>query len=186
MKNISVITGNPGKFKEIKQFLDAASVSFIQITADLDEIQDIDPIKVIEHKVQEAIRLGYTNFILDDSALYINGLNNLPGPLIKWFLQEIGIEGIYKMACCMGNCTATFETIIAYVDDQKTIHYFTGTTEGTIVAPRGTHGFGATPIFQPVGSEKTYAEMEFEEKRQWGQRIRALEQLKAFLITNKQ
>lgn len=183
MKTLSVITGNQGKFKEIKQFLDAASIEIKQVDIDLDEIQDIDPITVIEHKVQEALKHGYTNFILDDSALYINGLNNLPGPLLKWFLQEIGIDGIYKMACAMGNCSAKFETIIAYADNNHKIQYFTGTTEGSIVPPRGTHGFGATPIFQPTGSQKTYAEMEFEEKRQWGQRIRALEQLKEFLIT---
>ena len=135
--------------------------------------------------MQEALKRGYTNFILDDSALYINGLNNLPGPLIKWFLQEIGIDGIYKLARAMGNCSAQFETIIAYVDDHKNIHYFTGRTEGTLVAPRGTHGFGATPIFQPIGSNKTYAEMEYEEKTQWGQRIRALEKLREFLIKQK-
>jgi non-canonical purine NTP pyrophosphatase (RdgB/HAM1 family) len=181
MKTLSVITGNQGKFKEIKQYLDATAFAFKQVDIDLDEIQDIDPKKVIEHKVQEAIKLGYGNFILDDSALYINGMNNLPGPLVKWFLQEIGIEGIYKIACAMGNCSAAFETIIAYADEEKNIHYFTGRAEGTIVAPRGTHGFGATPIFQPKGCEKTYAEMEYEEKKQWGQRIRALEQLHTFL-----
>jgi non-canonical purine NTP pyrophosphatase (RdgB/HAM1 family) len=185
MKTISVITGNQGKFKEIKQFLDAASVSFNQVTIDLAEIQEVDPIKVIEHKVQEALKQGYTNFILDDSALYINGMNNLPGPLLKWFLQEVGIDGIYKIAHAMGNCAAAFETIIAYVDEQKNIHYFTGRTEGTIVAPRGTHGFGATPLFQPTGCEKTYAEMEYEEKKQWSQRVRALEQLNEFFKTKK-
>lgn len=43
---------------------------------------------------------------MEDTSLYLEGLNGLPGPLIKWFLQKIGLEGIvqhckkYKQSEC--------------------------------------------------------------------------------------
>jgi XTP/dITP diphosphohydrolase len=40
-----------------------------------------------------------------------------------------------------------------------------GTVEGQITrAPKGTHGFGYDPIFQPLSSAKTTAEMSAAEK----------------------
>ena len=39
-----------------------------------------------------------------------------------------------------------------------------GRVEGRIVAPRGENKFGWDPIFEPLGSTKTFAEMTPEEK----------------------
>ena len=46
-------------------------------------------------------------------------------------------------------------------------------------APRGTNGFGWDAIFQPLGSERTFAEMTPEEKDHFSMRRLALEQLRS-------
>ena len=46
--------------------------------------------------------------------------------------------------------------------------YFRGEAHGTMVWPgRGTRGFGYDPVFQPDGHERTFGEMEAEEKHGW-------------------
>lgn len=185
MKKINIITGNPGKFNEIKSFLDKYSILSEQIPVDFSELQDLDATRVIEHKVKEAMNLNYSNFLLEDTALYINGLNRLPGPFIKWFLIELGVEGLYNLSTTIGDRSAYAETIIAYVGDDKIPHFFQGVTLGKIVQPIGNLSFGWSSIFQPTGSDKTYGQMDFEEKQKWGQRIKALNKFKDFFLEVK-
>lgn len=181
MKQLFVITGNGNKFAEIQHCLTDIPYGLQWCNLDLEEIQELDPKRVIEHKAHEALKQGYTNFILEDTSLYIEGLNRLPGTFIKWFLNELGVEGIYKLACTMGNTQAQAKTIFAYVVNENTIHYFEGVTDGHIVVPRGNLGFGWSTIFQPVNSLRTYGELTVQEKQYYSQRTKALVKLKCFL-----
>ena len=147
---------------------------------DLEEVQDIDARKIIEAKLREALRHQPGAFIVEDTSLYLDALNGLPGPLIKWFMKTIGNEGLYKIANSFGNYEAEAKTIIGYTDGQKT-EFFEGVVKGTIVEPRGETNFGWDPIFQPEGHTKTFAEMSAEEKNSLSMRKLAAEKLKAYL-----
>jgi inosine/xanthosine triphosphate pyrophosphatase family protein len=48
------ITGNKNKFQEFQDILGKENVEQLQI--DLDEIQEVDPHKIIRHKLQEALK----------------------------------------------------------------------------------------------------------------------------------
>jgi XTP/dITP diphosphohydrolase len=77
--------------------------------------------------------------------------------------------------------SARFVTVIALWMGGK-MHIFEGFVEGTILKEkRGTQGFGYDPIFQPLGHERTFAEMSAEEKNALSHRGRALEKMVAFL-----
>ena len=59
---------------------------------------------------------------------------------------------------------------------------FSGACEGTLLPERrGTGGFGYDPLFQPVESPRTFAEISAEEKAQISHRARALSKLVDFL-----
>ena len=59
---------------------------------------------------------------------------------------------------------------------------FEGTVEGTAVwPPRGTGGFGYDPIFQPLGEDITFGEMEPVCKQAMSHRARAFEKFVAWL-----
>jgi XTP/dITP diphosphohydrolase len=46
--------------------------------------------------------------------------------------------------------------------------YFRGEVDGTLVwPPRGEHGFGYDPVFQPDGFEKTFGQMDASQKHGW-------------------
>jgi non-canonical purine NTP pyrophosphatase (RdgB/HAM1 family) len=156
---IYFITGNKGKFAEIKAIIPEIE----QLDLDLLEIQEIDPRPVIEEKLHEARKMHNGEFIVEDTSLYIDSMNSLPGPLIKWFLKSVGQEGVAKMAETFGT-KAKAVTMIGYSDADGNIQYFEGSIDGEIVHPRGENGFGWDQIFQPKGYQKTFGEMKPEEK----------------------
>ena len=167
------ITGNKGKLAEVQSIL--GNVEALDI--DLPEIQSLDAHEIIKAKLEEAQKHNVGEFIVEDTSLYFEGLNGLPGPLIKWFMKTIGNDGLYKMAEAFGNSNAEAKTIIGYSDAQKNTSFYEGNVRGTIVAPRG-EGFGWDPIFQPEGYSKTFGELTAEEKNSFSMRKIAVEKLK--------
>ena len=66
---------------------------------------------------------------------------------------------------------------------EGTEYQFEGICEGYIAeAPRGEKGFGYDPVFIPLRSNRTFAEMSLTEKNQYSHRGKAVEQLVQFLI----
>jgi inosine triphosphate pyrophosphatase len=179
MKNMPLqfITGSKDKFAEVKSVLGALE----QLTIDLPEIQEIDSRKIIEAKLNAAREHHEGAFIVEDTSLTFDGMNGLPGPLIKWFLKTLGNEGLYALAKTFGNCDAEAKTVIGYADENGNVEYFEGSLHGTINAPRGDKDFGWGPIFMPDGHDKTYGEMERDEKSALSMRAVAARKLKDFL-----
>ena len=171
------ITGNKNKFNEVKLVLPDIE----HLDMDLPEIQDIDAKRIIEAKLKEALNHKKGEFIVEDTSLYLDCLNGLPGPFIKWFLSALGREGIAKMAEKLGNDRAEAKTIIGYARNHEEIYFFEGAIAGKIVSPKGESGFGWDPIFRPDGHTKTFAEMDDEERMSLKMRHIAALKLKEFL-----
>jgi inosine triphosphate pyrophosphatase len=172
------ITSSPHKFAEVKALLPTIE----QMDMDLPEIQELDAHKIISAKLFEArmtLRHG-SALMVEDTSLYIDGMNGLPGPLNKWFLKSIGPEGIYKLAKIFGSA-ARAKTIIGYTDEKGAIQFFEGETHGQIVEPKAKTEFGWDAIFLPEGASKTYAEMSSKEKSNISHRGKALQAMKEAL-----
>ena len=83
----------------------------------------------------------------------------------------------------IANRRAKFVTVITLILDDK-IHQFHGEINGTISkAASGSEGFGYDPIFIPEGWQKTFAEVDLDEKNKISHRALAVEKLTAFLKT---
>lgn len=177
--NLYFITGNKSKFEEVTAVLPEVK----QLDLDLPEIQSLDSLEVIAEKLKVAMKSQEGEFIVEDNSLVLNGMNGLPGPLIKWFLKSIGNEGLLKLANTFGK-EAEAKVIIGYASGNGNVEYFEGVVKGTIVEPRGNKGFGWDPIFLPAGEIKTYGEMELEEKNRFSSRRIAVEKLKKYLVSN--
>lgn len=174
------ITGSENKFQEIKKIIP----NIKQLNLDLKEIQEIDAKKIIEEKLKEALKIKKGEFIVEDTSLYLDCLKGFPGPLIKWLLKSIGNEGIFDLTEKLGDNKAEARTIIGYAKNEKEIYFFEGSLRGEIVFPKGKKGFGWDEIFQPRGTNKTFAEMTIEEKNKFSMRKIAAEKLKEFLKSN--
>lgn len=76
---------------------------------------------------------------------------------------------------------ARFRTVISLlIGGKETL--FEGVCEGKIAEEKaGQNGFGYDPVFIPAGSDKSFAEMDLEEKNRYSHRKKATEKLVAFL-----
>jgi inosine triphosphate pyrophosphatase len=169
------ITGNKGKFDEVKSILGNVK----QLDIDLPEIQEIDAKEIIKAKLEEALMHRKGEFMVEDTSLYLEALNGLPGPLIKWFLKTIGNEGVYQIAKKFNKFGVQAKTYIGYTKNEE-IYFFEGVVSGKIVKPKGT-GFGWDPIFQPEGYKKTFGQMSSKQKNKLSMRKLALDKLQEFL-----
>ncbi|HUK84847.1 MAG TPA: non-canonical purine NTP pyrophosphatase, partial [Candidatus Acidoferrum sp.] len=81
---------------------------------------------------------------------------------------------------------AEFQSVIAYCDQNfPEPQCFKGESKGEITinecSPQGKPPFGFDPIFQPNGSEKSFAEMTIEEKNGFSHRAMAIRKFAKWL-----
>jgi inosine triphosphate pyrophosphatase len=154
--NVTFITGNEHKARILEQYL-GYPVRHQKI--DLDELQSLDLHFITEHKVKQAFEIVNGPVLVEDVGLRINALNQLPGPFIKWFLQELSTGGICELVNKFNSREATAMITFAYYDGDR-LEFFDGEVKGSIAdKPRGKD-FGWNPIFIPASSQETYAEMD--------------------------
>jgi len=170
--SLTFVTSNQYKLEEAQQILDRKLERSI---VEIDEIQSLEIEEVIEAKAKEAYeRLGKP-LIVTDTGLYIQDLDGFPGALIKWMYQSLGNQGISNIA---GGSNAEAKTVIGFYDGES-LKTYTGVVKGEITKkPRGNKGFGWDPVFRPGGSEKSFGEMEDEEKNSFSMRKNAFEKMK--------
>lgn len=170
---LSFATGNLGKFNEASRLLPGLKL----LSIDLPEPQELDTRKITQSKLQHVLSLGLKQVIVEDVALHLEGLNGLPGPLVKWFLKALKAEGIYDIASRSGNLRAKAVAVLGYIDSSGETALYEGEVAGTLVPPRGGDGFGWDPIFVPDGGTRSYAELSDLEKSKISHRARALKKL---------
>jgi inosine triphosphate pyrophosphatase len=178
MQQITIVTGNKGKFLELESMA-RGKLDFAMKDLDIDEIQSLNLEEIIEHKVKQAYALLNTPVIVDDVAAALKQLNGLPGPFIKYFNQRLGVDALYQLAKD-GDTAVTITCLAAYYDGVNMI-VGTGEVHGHVVPPRGDNGFGFDVCVVPEGQERTMAEMSPEEKTQVSHRGKAFRNLLAKL-----
>jgi XTP/dITP diphosphohydrolase len=185
-------TRNPGKIVEFRRILEELHPASIDLVGleHFPELRDVDETgeTFFENALLKArtvcLETGLPS-IADDSGLCIDALKGAPGVLsARW-------SGVH------GNDAANIEKVLtqlAHVPDRELGAHFTCVTafvmpdgrESTAEAilsgailrqPIGNFGFGYDPIFRPVGSELSLAELDAQKKdliSHRGQSLRAI------------
>ncbi len=173
---IKFVSGNPDKIREAREII--AGIIDPVDPGELVEIQTSDVLKLVTHKARQAYELVGGAVIVEDSGLFFKAWNGLPGALVKWFEISVGCEGMVKMLSSFDNRTATALSCIA-LHDGKDVKIAQGRVQGHItMRPMGDNGFGWDTIFIPEGYNRTFAQMNPEEKNAISHRRRAFEALK--------
>ncbi|XP_055336350.1 inosine triphosphate pyrophosphatase-like isoform X2 [Paramacrobiotus metropolitanus] len=187
LKRLTFVTGNPRKLEEFKAILGTAiqeHFSIVSQSIDLPEYQGACPEEISTKKCETAAALIKGPVICEDTCLCFNAMGGLPGPYIKWFLDKLHPEGLHKMLDSFGDYSAYALCTFAYCEGEgREVRLFSGRQDGQIVAPRGPRHFGWDPCFQPDGFSETYAEMDKAVKNSVSHRGKALEKLKAYLMS---
>ena len=172
------ITSNASKAEQLSWHL---GIEVAHQAAEVPEIQSLDPAEVVEHKARAAFETVQGPVLVEDTSLVFHALGKLPGPLIKWFLQELGNDGLCRLLNGYGSRSATAAVIFGYYDGQQLLTFW-GVKQGEIAAhPRGASGFGWDPIFVPEGDSKTWGEMSKDEQTQTSIRKVALLKFERYL-----
>lgn len=182
-------TNNLHKIEEIKKIVPP---NFHVITLKEAGInQDIpEPYNTLEEnasaKSSVIHQLTQQNCFSEDTGLEVTALNGAPGVKSARYAGEGRNfeENIQKLLHNLHGKTdrsARFRTVISLIWNKEE-HYFEGICGGNIIgAPRGEQGFGYDPVFVPDGSNKTFAEMNLDEKNLFSHRRKATDKLIAFL-----
>ena len=179
MNKLTFITGNPAKAKYLSDYF---HIPVDHIKLDLPEIQSTDLKEIVEDKARRAFDIVKTPVIVEDVSLVFHELKALPGPLIKWFIETLGNDGLCKLVDSYNNKTATAKVMFA-ICDKSGVRTFSGSIDGSITdTPIGKIGFGWDPIFIPDGYTETWAEMSNDEKHATSMRKIALQKMSEYLV----
>lgn len=129
-----------------------------------------------------------TNCFAEDTGLEVEALNGAPGVYSARYAgeQRSHTDNINLLLSNLNNVEnrkARFRTIIALVFNDKQ-YLFEGIVNGLITEkPIGNKGFGYDPIFIAEGHNKTFAELDMQEKSFISHRSKAFNALKNFLFS---
>lgn len=177
-QQVVLVTGNPGKLKELLAIA-PAHLNISAQEAGLHEIQSLDLQEIVEFKLREAYRQIGKPVIVEDVSAELASLNGLPGPFVKFFVQQLGRDALYQIQK-VPNDAVTIRCLAGYFDGQETL-FGEGVVRGHITAPRGEHGFGFDSVVVPDGGDRTFAEMTTDEKNAISHRGQAFRRLLAQL-----
>lgn len=178
--NIVYVTGNAGK---AKYFSELIGLDIKHYAADTHEIQSLDLEEIIKHKAKEAFDQIKKPIIIEDTSLIINSMGSMPGPLIKWFLDELGTEKICRLTDWDQDRSARAECVFAYYDGTD-LKIFKSGLDGTISdTPKGSTGFGWNPIFIPEKTNRTMGEITDSDFKDYYLKIKPIFQVRDFLLS---
>lgn len=182
-------TNNQHKVEEMQAAVGDAFIMASLKAAGID-IDIPEPHETLEANASEKswsiFKLSGTNCFSEDTGLEVAALNGEPGVKSARYAGEDKVfqKNIDKLLTRLGdnaNRNSRFRTVISLIIRGKE-YLFEGICEGTIgKTPAGDGGFGYDPIFIPLGSEKTFAEMPLKEKELYSHRKKAADKLVAFL-----
>lgn len=178
---LKVVTHNQGKVREYRKAFEDCGLEMEHVNLEYDEIQTSELESVVRNGLEQLRGKGFTNFLIDDSGIFIDALNGFPGVYSAYGQKTIGNDGILKLMRGVKDRSAVFRCCIGCSIGKNTV-VVTGECRGTILfEARGEGGFGYDPIFSPDG-RRSFAEISVEEKNSISHRGRAVELLKKELM----
>ena len=190
MQKLVVATSNPGKLKEIQEYLTGLPWELELKPQELDiEETGTTFIANARLKASEVAKVLNKWSIADDSGLAVDALNGAPGLYSARYgkTDEDRINRLLKELGNTQNRQAKFVCAIAIANPEGRIVLETeGICSGEILtSPRGDGGFGYDPIFYVPAEAKTFAQMSSDVKSKISHRGVAFAQLMPDLKTLK-
>ena len=190
MKTLIFATNNQNKIEEVRKILND-QFSLISLKESGIDIDIPEPHDTLEENALEKsftiFRLTKQDCFSEDTGLEVFALNGAPGVKSARYAgdnanSETNIDKLLKNMLTADNRKARFRTVISLIMNGVE-HQFEGICEGVILKARcGGSGFGYDSVFMPNGSDKSFAEMNIDEKNIYSHRKKATKKLINFLL----
>lgn len=190
-------TGNENKMREVREILGTSYEEIISmkeagITSEAEENGSSFAENALIKARDVASRIKGSDAVIvlaDDSGLEVDAMNGEPGIRSSRFMGEDTPYTVKNHAIIdrlnaspEKPRTARFRCVIAAVLPDGREYTTDGVIEGTIgFEEKGSRGFGYDPIFIPLGSTRSTAELSAEEKNAVSHRGNALRAMKSLL-----
>jgi XTP/dITP diphosphohydrolase len=172
-----VATHNSGKLREIRELMKPYGVEAVS-AAELNLAEPEETGSTFRDnaalKAEAAARASGIVALADDSGLCVEALGGAPGIYSARWAGGGGKDFRGAMARVERELEAlgaplpwraSFVSVLALAWPDGALDTFEGRVDGALVfPPRGTAGFGYDPIFRPDGHDRTFGEMNAEEK----------------------
>jgi len=192
-KKLLLGTNNKDKIIEIKEILKEVGLEIktlndlkikIEVVEDRDSLEG-NAIK----KAEEMWKKAKMPCTADDTGLFVDALDGAPGVYSSRYAgEDVSYKGNRRKLLCdldgvpLISRTAYFRTVVCYYYAKGKYEIFDGVCEGKILfEERGENGFGYDAIFLANGYDKTFAELDIEEKNRISHRAKAFEKFKEYL-----
>ncbi|NQV41358.1 MAG: RdgB/HAM1 family non-canonical purine NTP pyrophosphatase [Candidatus Marinimicrobia bacterium] len=181
-------TQNKHKVEELTRLMQAYAVEVVSLLEYPEIGEIVEDGDTLEANALIKARAGFAHCgiptIADDTGLAVDALNGAPGVYAARYAGENVTydDNVQKMLNEMahvpqGQRQAKFQTAAVFYDGTETVTAM-GEVPGLITTERqGTSGFGYDPIFYIPEKQKTYAQMDLEEKNKLSHRKRAFAKL---------
>lgn len=182
-------THNKGKLEEVAHLLEPFGVSVVGASdLNLPEPEETEDTFVGNARIKAHAAAKATGLpaLADDSGIEIEALDGAPGVFTAdWAETGSGRDFNVAMTRAYDELLAKHENqpwvarfcstlVLAWPDGHDEV--FEGHVDGTLVWPiRGKEGFGYDPMFQPLGYDVTFGEMDRWEKNKISHRARAID-----------
>ena len=190
-----IASHNQGKVREIAELLGPYGIEPVSAAAlDLPEPEETGTSFVdnADLKARLAADLSGLPALADDSGLCVDALEGRPGiHSARWAGPDrdfrIGMERVWEEVLAKGpeagrDAHFVCALAVAWPNDGQ-CENFEGRVYGQLVwPPRGEKGFGYDPMFQPIGHQQTFGEMDPAEKHAMSHRAEAFRKLVADLV----
>jgi XTP/dITP diphosphohydrolase len=192
VSRIVLATRNAGKIAELQRILAPYGVELIGLDPDFEpaaETADSFAGNAVAKAREAAAHTGLPA-VADDSGLAVDALNGMPGVLSARWAGRHGDDDA-NLDLMLGQIadvpaerrTARFVCAAAAVLPDGRELLVEEVLEGTIVDERrGTNGFGYDPVFVPLGSTQTTAELSSADKDAISHRGKAFRALAPLLV----
>ncbi len=181
-------TQNKHKVEELTRLMQAYAVEVVSLLEYPEIGEIVEDGETLEANALIKARAGFAHCgiptIADDTGLAVDALNGAPGVYAARYAGENVTydDNVQKMLDEMVHIPedqrqAKFQTAAVFFDGAETVTAM-GEVSGLITTERhGTSGFGYDPIFYVPEKQKTYAQMDLEEKNDLSHRKRAFANL---------
>jgi XTP/dITP diphosphohydrolase len=189
-----IASHNPGKVREIAALLGPYGIEPVSAGAlDLPEPEETGTTFVAnaELKALQAADLSGLPALADDSGLCVDALGGEPGIFsARWGGEakdfDLAMRRVEERLAALGpeaSRAAHFVCALALAWPDGHVEWFEGRVDGTLAwPPRGDRGFGYDPMFVAHGMDKTFGEIDPEQKHAMSHRADAFRQLVAAVL----
>ncbi len=198
MHTLLFTTNNKNKVAEIQSLVgpDFKIITLQEAGIDIDIPEPHDTLQENAfEKASTIYSLTQQNCFSEDTGLEIEALGGAPGVRSARYAGadrdfQANIDKVLAELKNHPNRIAQFRTVICLLwaeeNNPPKTFYFEGICKGEISSSMmGENGFGYDPIFVPEGSNKSFAQMNMEEKNVFSHRQKAVTQLFEFLAKKK-